>query len=213
MKEIWKKIEGFDNYSVSKDGEIRNTKTGRTLKKQSNRGYECVSLWKNGKGKRLQVHRLVAIAFIPNPNNLPCVDHINTIKTDNRVENLRWCTQKENCNNPLTRKNNSKSRKGKVLSKEHKQKLSDSHKGKRHSDKAKRKISENNPRTKKVICVTTKEIFENAHEAERQTLIRQTSICRCCKGYLNSAGKHPETGEKLVWMYLEQYLSEVNNLE
>lgn len=52
------------------------------------------------------VHRYVAEAFIPNPNKLPTVDHIDTNKNNNRVDNLRWCTLMENCRNPLTRKNN-----------------------------------------------------------------------------------------------------------
>lgn len=69
----------------------------------SKNGYEMVSLSKDGKEYSFKVHRLVAEAFIPNPENKPCIDHINTIKTDNRVENLRWVTHKENMNNEITR--------------------------------------------------------------------------------------------------------------
>ena len=59
--------------------------------------YEGVTYYKHA-------HRLVAEAFIPNPENKPCIDHINTIKTDNRIANLRWCTQQENILNPITYK-------------------------------------------------------------------------------------------------------------
>lgn len=72
-------------------------------KRLSKQGYEIVSLSKNGKVFTCKVHRLVAEAFIPNPDNRPCIDHINTVKTDNRVENLRWVTYKENMNNKITR--------------------------------------------------------------------------------------------------------------
>ena len=112
--EIWKKIDGYDNYSVSSEGRVRNDKTGRILKAVSDKkGYLQVNLSKNGKNKRFYVHRLVCIAFLPNPLELPCVDHINTIKDDNRINNLRWVTHKDNCNNPLTRQRNSEAQKGK----------------------------------------------------------------------------------------------------
>ena len=101
MEEIWKEIAGTDGkYMVSNTGKVKNTKTGLFLKQASNhKGYSMVTL---GKGKTKTVHRLVAETFIPNPDNKPCVDHINTQRDDNRVENLRWVTYSENNNNPIT---------------------------------------------------------------------------------------------------------------
>lgn len=58
-----------------------------------------------------KIHRLIAEAFIPNPENKPCIDHINTIRHDNRIENLRWATYKENGNNEITKTNLSNSQK------------------------------------------------------------------------------------------------------
>ena len=91
------------------------------------------------------VHRAVAELFIPNPENKPCVDHINTDRLDSRAKNLRWVTYKENSNNPLSRKQMSESHKGKSRkphSEESKRKMSEVHKGKNHSEETKRKISE-----------------------------------------------------------------------
>lgn len=99
MKEIWKDIKDFEGlYQVSNFGRVRSLKFGkeRLLKCGGNTGYYKVELWKNGKKCDKQVHRLVADAFIDNPNNLECVNHINGIKIDNRVENLEWITCKEN---------------------------------------------------------------------------------------------------------------------
>ena len=88
------------------------------------------------------IHRAVAELFISNPENKPFVDHINTVATDNRAENLRWVTYKENNNNPLTKQHLSEARRGKVHSAEIKRKISESHKGKPLSEEHKKKIGE-----------------------------------------------------------------------
>lgn len=94
MKKI---IDGYENYSISDNGVVINEITGK-VKSQfiDKKGYSIVTLFKDNKSKNLKIHRLVATAFIPNKNSLPQINHINGIKTDNRVENLEWCTSNEN---------------------------------------------------------------------------------------------------------------------
>ena len=102
MAEAFRSIEGYEGfYSVSDIGTVRNDVTGRILKPAFDKyGYLYHVLCVNGNRKTVKVHRLVAKAFIPNPDGKKTVDHINAVKTDNRAENLRWATNKEQANNP-----------------------------------------------------------------------------------------------------------------
>lgn len=103
MDEEWKVIAEFPRYSVSSTGNVRNNMTGRILKKGKNSlGYLYVDLYSENNHKSVTVHKLVAEAFIENPENKNCIDHIDTNKENNNVGNLKWVTYKENTNNPLT---------------------------------------------------------------------------------------------------------------
>ena len=97
--EVFKDIKSNPDYQISNLGRVWSKKSNRYLKPQKdNCGYLRIQLYMgNGKVRTEKVHRLVAIAFIDNPNNLPEVNHINHIRDDNRVENLEWVDHKENC--------------------------------------------------------------------------------------------------------------------
>ena len=90
--EIWKEVQGFDGYEISNLGRVKSNKTNKILKLQNMNGYK--SVWMNYKTPK--VHRLVAMMFIPNPDNLLVVEHLDDDKTNNKVENLKWSTQQEN---------------------------------------------------------------------------------------------------------------------
>lgn len=103
MKEIWKNIEGYENYMVSNLGRVKSLNYNRTcqeriLKPGKNKGYLQVYLCKDGKIKRFYLHRLVAKVFIPNPENKPFINHRDETRSNNCVENLEWCTAKYNIN-------------------------------------------------------------------------------------------------------------------
>ena len=105
MKEIFKNIQGYENlYQISSNGRVKSLNYNHTGKERIlkpakyNCGYLMVGLWKQGKSKRYLVHRLVALHFIPNPNNLPQVNHKDEDKTNNQVNNLEWCDSLYNIN-------------------------------------------------------------------------------------------------------------------
>ena len=97
-------IPGYESlYSAEDDGRIYSHNINNYLKQYIWDGYLTVRLCKNNKHKNFKVHRLVALTYIPNPENKPQVDHINRIRTDNSVNNLRWATQSENNMNTIAK--------------------------------------------------------------------------------------------------------------
>ena len=99
-KKVFEDVKGFPAYQVNRKGQIFSKKKKRLLNPYiDNRGYYNVELMKDKKRFHFQLHRLLAHQFIPNPEDKPCIDHINRDKTDNNLANLRWVTyQENNCN-------------------------------------------------------------------------------------------------------------------
>lgn len=193
IKEIWKDIEGYENlYQVSNLGRVKSLNYKRTGKekilKQSkdSKGYFVLNLRINGVTKLFKVHYLVAKTFIPNPENKLEVDHINTIRTDNRVENLKWVTRKENCNNELTKQHNSDSKKNN----------NNGIPGRKRKD---------NPYSKNIVQLNLEgefiKIWDSIREAEREEFFDHSKIIRCCK---NKQKSH----KGFKWMYYEDYIKQ-----
>lgn len=100
MTEIFKTIDNYETYSISSFGRVRNDESGKFLKGcDDSKGYLVVNLYKNGYVKMHKIHRLVALAFIHNPESKNDVDHNDNNPSNNSLENLRWATRQENLRN------------------------------------------------------------------------------------------------------------------
>ena len=117
----WRIVEDYDHYEVNNLGQVRHRQRQKILKPRANKGgYLYVNFKISGKNTNFAIHRLVAKAFLPNPNNLPEVNHKNSDTTDNRVENLEWCDTSYNSNYSYQKQENKDCR-GKMVAQYDKQ--------------------------------------------------------------------------------------------
>jgi len=96
---MWKRFfldDQLTDYEISEEGEVRKASSQKILKQSTQQGYKFVNIHCEGQQKRMRVHRLVALTFIPNPKNKPYVNHIDGVRDNNKRENLEWCTPSEN---------------------------------------------------------------------------------------------------------------------
>ena len=184
--EDWVVCEDYPSYMINREGQVKSNLTNKILKpSRLKTSYMCVGLRKDGKSYTVRLHRLLAKAFIPNIENKPHIDHINGVREDNRLENLRWCTNKENQNFELARINNSNALKGKKQSKESVEK---------RAKTLQKSIG------KKVNQFTLDgsfiRSFNSFNEAARITGVWEASIRNCCIGKYQHAGGY-------IWKFPE----------
>lgn len=183
MSEYWIEVKGHPRYMVSTMGRVKCLDYyGRGKKKilkpclRNKKGYLSVNIDK----KRMNIHRLVLESFIPNPEGKPEIDHINTIKTDNRIENLRWVTHKENDSNPLSIK----------------------HRREKNGRPWLGKFGKENPNSKQIVQLTIDGSFVKkwhcARDAERELEIPFQNISHCCRNKRKTAGGYK-------WKYASDY--------
>lgn len=180
MEESWKDIEGYEGlYQVSNKGNVKSLvdNNGVSIEKIlkpfiGSNGYLQVILYKNKTSKIYAVHRLVANAFLPNPTNLPCVNHKDENVENNNVENLEWCTYKDNCNYGTRNKRIGKAN------------------------------TNNKKRSKDVGAFKNNELvmkFPSTREAHRQGY-NHCSVSACCRNCFNRPGNNVYKG--YIWRYI-----------
>lgn len=217
MKEIWKEVPFDARYKVSNKGNVKSLVYGyeRLLKPVlGHTGYYFVRI----KSKAYMVHRLVALAFIPTKDTLLHIDHTDGNKLNNNVDNLRWRTQKENNNNPITKERISKALLGSKRTKEQKQRMKEAQQkaktmlGKHPSKETlekfkyrkngmKGKFGKDNPNSKPVAMLDINgnivKMFASSLIVFQQYGIDRGSICRCCNGKQKTAGGYR-------WKYIDK---------
>lgn len=200
MKEVWREIEGHPKYMVSNMGRVKCLNWHRTGKERicklsvNSRGYLVVGI----DGVIKTVHRLVAEAFLPNPEKKPCIDHIRTVRTENFVifddegtiidSSIKWVTYKENNNNPLTKKHLSENAAKTMLG----------------------KFGAEHCRSIPIVQLSKDGQFIKkwgaAMEAQRELGIYSKNICNCCKGKQKTAGG-------FRWVYATDYRKTISEIK
>lgn len=201
MQEIWRDVIGYEGlYQVSNKGRVKCIQgkyNGHLMSVIKHTGdYFVVSLRKNKNRKQFKIHRLVAQAFIPNPDNLPQINHKDEDKANNSVENLEWCTAKYNVNYGT---------RGKRSGNKIKQRIStESEFAARWRNQA--RINGAKTTSKKVLCVELDKIFNTLREAGdfiEKNNYKHVLIGYCCRGTLTSSGKPYTTAYGYHWKFLE----------
>ena len=167
-------IKGYEGrYAITSDGRVWSHRSQRFRSlRTTKKGYLTVGLSKPGEKMRtIFVHKLVADAFIPNPNKRPQINHINEIKTDNRVENLEWCTAYENMHH------------GSCMSR-----MMETNRQKNNASLRDGEFMLCNKVVRPVRCVETGEIFPDAAKAAQKLGLKRNHINDCCRGKRNKHG-------------------------
>ena len=181
--EIWKDITGFPGYQVSNLGNVRSLERykvkwnryqyinikykGQMLKQRKLRGYLSVGMWKDKKMYNKTIHRLVALAFLPNPNNYPIINHKDGDKQNNNVENLEWCTFSHNTKEAY--------------------RLGLNHISNKHRESARtRGLASGKRVAQKDLSGNIIKIFNSGRQASIELGISQGNISQCCNGKMKS---------------------------
>lgn len=191
-------LPNYSRYLVYSDVRIFDKKLDRFIPFQENNdGYLCVTLRSDdNKRKTFRVHRIIATLFIPNEENKKEVNHKNGIKTDNRVENLEWNTHSENLKHAWNNKliTNTEQRINKIK----KANIG--------------RVGDLNPRSHKVRCITTGEIFESKRLAAKYYKTQDIQILKSIRNNKYTAGKCKKTGTPLKWEMYEDSSNDTNGL-